>query len=272
MSGRRLRMLAAGSKAQAIAGITVRQQLAYKTDFLLRSVFLLFILFVFVQLWAAAYDGDGTRSIAGFTLKAIIWYLVFTEALTMAAPRLCGVIEDEVKNGDIAVKLVKPISYVGYHYAAFLSEALFRFCVHLGAGMLIAWPLVGAPDFGLGWLGMLALVPGALTIAFLLNMIVALLAFWVEETRGMEFVLNKLQFTIGGMLLPIDLMPDGLQRICAWLPFQATLYSPARMGVRFDAVLLGTQGVIQAGWMIGLSFVVIWMYGRGVKKLHVNGG
>jgi len=259
-------------KAAAVSRITVRQQLAYKTDFIMRASFLLLILYVFIQLWSAAYGGDGGRVISGFTLKQIIWYLVFTEALTMAAPALGIRIEEEVKNGDIAVRLIRPLSYVGYHYISFMAEAAFRFVIHLIVGSAIAWPLAGAPSFGLGWAGLLALCFGALTLAFLLQISIALTAFWVEETRGMEFVLQKLQFTVGGMLLPIDLMPDWLQRICAWLPFQAVLYFPARTAVNYGAEPLGGQLLVQAAWIAVMAAVVAFIYKRGVAKLHVNGG
>ncbi|SFI59419.1 ABC-2 type transport system permease protein [Paenibacillus sp. UNC496MF] len=263
---------ARGLKAAAVARIMMRQQLAYKTDFLMRASFMFIILFVFVQLWSAAYGGDRTRVIDGYTLKQIIWYLVFTEAITMGVPALCGLIENEVKSGDIAVRLIRPLSYVGYHYAAYVAEAVFRFFVHLAVGGAVAWLCVGPPAFGLGWLGLFSLTLGALTIAFLLNMIVALCAFWVEETRGMEFVLHKLQFTVGGMLLPLDLMPEPLQRACAWLPFQAMLYFPARTAVNFGSAPLGEQFAIQAAWIAVLTAAVLLIYRRGVSKLHVNGG
>ncbi|WP_308638948.1 ABC transporter permease [Paenibacillus silvisoli] len=259
-------------KAGAVAYITLRQQLAYKTDFIVRSSFLLLILFVFVQLWGAAYEGDSTRVINGYTLKQIIWYLVFTEAITMAVPSLCTLIENEVKNGDIAIRLIRPISYVGYHYSAYLSEAVFRFFVHLAVGSVIAWTFAGPPSFGWGWAGLLSLTVGAITLAFLLNMVVALCAFWVEETRGMEFVLHKLQFTVGGMLLPLDLMPEWLQRICAWLPFQAMLYFPARTAVNYGSAPLLEQIAVQAGWIALLAICTMLMYRKGVAKLHVNGG
>jgi ABC-2 type transport system permease protein len=272
MSGTTMRWKAVAWKTGAVARITMRQQFAYKTDFVLRSTFLLLILFVFAQLWSAAYEGDPARVISGFTMKQIVWYLVFTEALTMAGPPLCAKIEDEVKNGDIAVRLTRPFSYLGYHYASYLSEALFRFVVHLAVGSVIAWPFVGAPSFGAGWLGLLSLSVGALTLDFLLKAIVALSAFWVEEVRGMEFVLQKLQFTVGGMLLPIDLMPEWLQRVCAWLPFQAVLYFPARTAVHYDGAKLVIQLGIQTGWIALLGLLVTVLYRRGVKKLHVNGG
>jgi len=272
MNGNWSRWAVSGRKAAAVGQITLRHQIAYKTDFLMRSFFLLFILYVFTQLWSAAYDGDFTTEIAGFTLKEIVWYLVFTEALTLAAPPLCARIEEEVKNGDVALRLIRPQSYTGYHCSAFLSEALFRFVVHLFVGSAVAWAFVGAPAFGYGWLGLLSLSIGALTVTFLLLMLVGLCAFWVEETSGLYFVLQKLQFTIGGMLLPIDLMPEWLQRICVWLPFQAALYFPARMAVHFDASLLVRQLGIQIAWIAGLGIAVGWLYRRGGKKLHVNGG
>lgn len=272
MSGESSRWTSSWRKTSAVGRITFRHQFAYKTDFLLRCFFLLFILYVFIQLWSAAYDGDYTKEIAGFTLKQIIWYLVFTEALTLAAPPLCSRIEEEVKNGDVAIRLIRPQSYVAYHFSVYFSEALLRFFVHLLVGSSIAWAFVGAPTFGLGWLGLLALSAGALTITFLLLMLVGLCAFWVEETSGLYFVLQKLQFTIGGMLLPIDLMPEWLQRICAWLPFQAALYFPARMTVHYDHNMLVQQLGIQAAWILGLGLAVAWLYRRGVTKLHANGG
>ncbi|WP_225442758.1 ABC transporter permease [Paenibacillus lycopersici] len=273
MPGNRLSFLGIKSmKSGAVARITIRQQLAYKTDFIMRASFLLMILYVFVQLWSAAYGGDHTRVIDGYTLKQIVWYLVFTEAITMGVPALCGVIENDVKSGDIAIKLIRPLSYIGYHYAAYVSEAAFRFCIHLAVGSIIAWLSVGPPAFGYGWAGLFSLTLGAFTVAFMLNMAVALCALWVEETRGMEFVLHKLQFTVGGMLLPLDLMPEPLQRVCSWLPFQAMLYFPARTAVNFGTAPVARQFAIQAFWIAALAALVTWMYRRGVKKLHVNGG
>ncbi|TJY43340.1 ABC transporter permease [Cohnella pontilimi] len=272
MNGTAFRWKAAVRKTGAVAQITLRQQLAYKADFVFRSLFLLLILFVFVQLWSTAYDGEGSEVVGGFTLKQIVWYLVFTEALTMAGPPLCARIEEEVKNGDIAVRLTRPFSYLAYHYASYLSEALFRFVIHLGVGSAIAWPFVGAPSFGFGWLGLAVLSIGALTVDFLLKAVVALCAFWVEEVRGLDFVLQKLQFTVGGMLLPIDLMPEWLQRVCAWLPFQAVLYFPARTAVNSEGANLAAQLGVQLAWTALLGVLVTEVYRRGVKKLHVNGG
>jgi len=264
--------LAKWHKYRAVGIITVKQQLHYRVDFVVRALFLLLILFIFIHLWKAAYASSGADTIEGFALNQIIWYLVFAEAVTMACPQLCIRIEEEVKQGEVAVRLIRPIAYNGFHYMTYLAEAGVRFVVQLAAGSAIAWAYMGPPAFGLGWAGLAALLPGAFTVAFLLNLAVALLAFWVEETRGMEFVLQKLNFTVGGMLLPLELMPDWLERVCGWLPFQAVLYFPARTGVAFDGGRLAAFLLMQWGWAAALAVLGAFIYRRGVRKLNVNGG
>ncbi|PLT46428.1 ABC-2 family transporter protein [Paenibacillus sp. FSL W8-1187] len=266
-------MIAAkGAKYAAVVRITLKQQTAYRMDFLMRSLFLLLILYVFMQLWSAAYSGQGEGAeIAGFRLKDIIWYLVLTEAFTMAFPQLCTRIEEEVKSGGIAVRLLTPISYAGYQYASYLGEAALRFVVNLACGSLIGWMLVGPPELGAGWSSIAVLGLGSFTLAFLLNLSIALCSFWVEETRGLEFILQKLQFTVGGMLIPLDLMPHWLQQVCAWLPFQAVLYFPAKSAVS-GGEELGAYVAQQLGWIAVMAALCAWIYSRGIRRLNANGG
>src|SRR5690606_34760717 len=163
-------------KYQAVGRITVRQQVHYRVDFLFRALLLLLILFVFIHLWQAVYGGDSGKLVAGFSLKRIAWYPVFAEAVTMACTQLCIKIEDEVKQGDIAVRFIRPLSYIGFHFMAYMGDAALRFIVQLAAGTAIAWFYVGAPAFGLGWAGFFVLLPGAFVTAFFLNLSIALCA------------------------------------------------------------------------------------------------
>lgn len=262
------------AKYIAVGRITLKQQLAYRMDFLMRSMFMLLILYVFMQLWTAAYSTQGggvQASMGGFSLKDIIWYLVLTEAFSLAFPRLCTQIEEEVKNGGVAVRLLTPISYNGYQYFVYMGEGLLRFLILLVCGSAIGLLFVGPPEFGGGWAAFAALGLGSFTLAFLLNLCIALCAFWVEETRGLEFVLQKLQFTAGGMLIPLDLMPHWLQQICVWLPFQAVLYFPAKTAVSGGAGL-GGYLLLQLLWIVLLGGLAAWIYSRGVRRLNVNGG
>lgn len=259
-------------KYAAVGRITVRNQLAYLADFLLRTVFLLAILYIFLQLWGVTFRQEGASLIAGYTYEQLIWYLILAESITMACPSLCARIEEEVKSGDIGYKLIRPMSYTLFHAAAYFGEVAVRLLVNIAVGGALGVLVFGWPDFGWGWPAFFAVAIGSVAVNYLLNMALALCAFWVEETRGLEFVYNKLLFTVGGMLLPLEIFPDWLQRICAWLPFQAVIYFASRTAVRFDAELLGRFLLIQWLWVALLAGLVALIFSLGVKKLHVNGG
>jgi len=259
-------------KYAAIGRVTLRNHFAYVYDFIVRSIFLILIMYIFTQLWRVTYQGEGSALIEGYSYEQIIWYILFAEALATAFPSLSTRIEEEVKNGDVGYKLTRPFSYIGYHYVGYLSEVSVRLLVNLGVGGLLGLCLFGWPAFGWGWAGFLLMSAGAVTVNFLLNMILALCAFWVEETRGLEFVYHKLLFTIGGMLMPLELFPEKLQAVCRWLPFQTVLYFPSRTAVRWADASLLPMLAVQAGWILLLSIGVGIMYWRGVRKLNVNGG
>lgn len=260
------------AKYTAVGGITVRNHVAYMYDFLLRSLFLLVILYVFLQLWTVTFEGEGTSRIAGYRFDQIIWYLIFAEAIIMASPRLSLKVEEEVKKGDIGYQLTRPMSYLLFHYSAYMGEAAVRLVVNLAVGGALGLFVFGVPDWGFGWVGYLVMAAGAFTVNFLITMMIALCSFWIEETRGIEFVYNKLLFTVGGMMLPLETFPETLQKVCAWLPFQTVVYFPSKMAVQFDALLIGKFFVIQWIWIALLSLLLALLYRKGVKKLNVNGG
>jgi ABC-2 type transport system permease protein len=181
-------------------------------------------------------------------------------------------VEEEVKSGDVAYKLTRPVSYIGFHYMGFMSEVAVRFLINLAVGTILGVLVLGLPDFGYGWLAFFLVAAFGFTINFLMNMMLALCAFWVEETKGLEFVYHKLLFTIGGMLMPLEIFPSAMQQICRLLPFQTVLYFPAKTAVRFEGSKLLAMLGVQCFWIVILGLIVFYIYSRGVKKLNVNGG
>ncbi|GLX68185.1 ABC transporter permease [Paenibacillus glycanilyticus] len=255
-----------------IGKITLRSQLAYVADFIIRSLFLILILYIFMQLWQTTYSGVGSSSINGFTFKQMMWYLVFTESMVLATPSLCTRIEEEVKSGDVAFKLIRPVNFITFHYVEYMSEVAIRFIINLLLGSAIGLLLVGPPPVGNGlvWLPLLTL--GGFTVNFMLGMLVALSSFWVEETRGLEFVYNKILFTVGGMLMPLELFPDTLQKAGHWMPFQTIVYFPARTAVSMHHGEIASMLALQGLWAALVGSVIWLVYRKGVRKLNVNGG
>ncbi|TMV46174.1 ABC transporter permease [Paenibacillus mesophilus] len=252
--------------------MTVRNQLAYVLEFLIRSLFLLVILFIFFQLWSVTYEGVGEQQIAGYTFKQMIWYLAVAESVILASPKLNAKVEAEVKNGDIAYQLIRPASYLLMHYGSYMGEAAIRVAVNLILGTALATAWFGWSTPGLNVPLCLLVMIGSFTVNFLLTMLLSLCAFWVEETRGLDFVYNKLLFTIGGMLLPLEMFPGSLQTVGEWLPFQAVAYFAAKTAVHPDGAEVIRMVAIQWGWAALLAAAAALVYGKGVRKLNVNGG
>lgn len=261
------------SKYAAVGRITIRSQLAYVGDFVIRSLFLLLILYIFMQLWRVTFAGEGTDRIAGYAYEQIIWYLIVAESVILSTPKLIALIETEVKNGDVAYRLIRPVHYVLYHYAGFMGETVVRLAVNLGIGSLLGIAAFGwsAPS-GTRLAALAVVLLGSFTVQYAMNMAIALCAFWVEETRGLDFVYQKLLFTVGGMLLPLELFPGALQSVSSWLPFQAVAYFSAKTAVQFEANEWLRMLAVQGLWIAALLTLAFAIYRRGVRKLHVNGG
>ncbi|AIQ12040.1 ABC transporter permease [Paenibacillus durus] len=259
-------------KYRAVSRITVKNQFMYVMDLLVRTLFLLIILYIFIQLWTATYAGAGETVIGGYRFEELIWYLIFSESLVTAMPKLHITVEDEVKTGGIGYLLCRPVSYILYRYAEFAGEFAVRLVVNLLVGGALGLALFGLPGFGWGWLGFVPVAAAAVTLNFMIRMMLALCAFWVEEIQGLVFVYDKLLFTVGGMLLPLELFIEPFRSICRWLPFQTMIYFPVKTAVQFEAGRMLQMLGIQAAWGLVFGLLLSLVYRRGVNKLNVNGG
>lgn len=253
--------------------VSVMDSLVYVFDFLGRSGFFAFIIAVYLMLWSTIY-GQGDGVIEGFTLNMMIWYLVLTEIITLSTTNYYREVSSDIKTGNVAYLLNKPYNYVLYSLSNNMGKILFRMFLNALVGLVIGLVFVG-PLLGFSILHLPFIVITLLlgtTINYFINFTLALSAFWVEENMAFRWIYQKLVFTLGGMLLPIDLFPETLETISRRLPFAFITYGPAKLLVDFsyDSFFFVIKGqAIYLAFAIVLCFLV---YGRGVKKLNVNGG
>ncbi len=258
-------------KYWAVGQVAARSRLAYWQEVGARGLFFAVILFIFSQLWTSLLGTEG--QLAGFSRQQLVWYLTITEVITLSGSSLLRQVEQDVKTGQIAYLLLRPVSYLLYQASYYAGEVLVAIGCNLLAGSLIATLLVGPPLLtAVNVLGALVLflLGGALQCLLLLT--IALLSFYVEECRPFYWIYSKLIFTAGGLFIPLDLYPRFLQAVAKTLPFQSVAYAPARMfvGGGIDELLpLISTAVL---WIIALTLLVRWQYSRGVQQINVNGG
>lgn len=257
----------------AVLRMTLLQQFAYIYDFLIRTVFLVLILYIFSKLWLTTYEMSETSIIDGYTLQKLMWYLVVTESIYMALPVIVDRIEKEVKNGDIAYILNRPISYVGFQYGQYLGETILRLLINMAVGAVLMILLVGRIEISFTNIaGFFVLAIVAVSINYVTVMSVCLSAFWVEDIRGFYLIYSRLLMILGGMMVPLEIFPDWLESIARFLPFQSIISIPASFFVGNNQASIFELLLQQGIWLALFTTVMVGIYRLGVKRLHVNGG
>ena len=200
------------------------------------------IMVTFVQLWSTTFAATGQSVIDGFSVSDLVWYLVITEVVALSPPRIAQTVDTQVRTGDIAYALARPYSLPLYHVAWYWGDTLVRMPVNALVGGAVAFLAVGPPPTSVGAIfATLVLWIGGITLKALIEMLIGLSAFWVEDTAPIEWIYAKLLYTIGGLLLPLDLFPGWLAAISRSLPFAAIMYAPARAFVDFSWPLFGNH-------------------------------
>ena len=245
-----------------------RRILKLKALLIARITMYLVILVVLASLWRAAIGEHG--AIAGYDFPSMLWYLTVAEASVICIdPRLIEHVGSAIGDGSVTVEMLRPISVVGFRLASSLGECVARFALALLAGSAFAWSQAGPPPnlaaFGVA-------IPAAI-IALSANLVAqhsfAAMAFWVNDAKAAWFLYQKLVFLLGGMLLPLEFLPGGVETAARFMPFWSMAYAPARLASgHFEPVLL----LGQLAWLGALLAAATYVFGLGQRRLMVAGG
>ncbi len=182
---------------------------------------------------------------------------------------------ERVRTGDIAVDYARPVPVVGAYLAT-----------DLGAALYVLVPR-GLPVLALGWLvsGLaftadpvgLALAPVSLLLGMVLAQLtvygVALLGFWVVETRGFVTAYAGVGSFFAGIGVPVRLMPEWLQAVASCTPWPSMLQVPLDVA---SGRLVGGEAVAavgwQVGWLLAVGLLVSGIARLGRRHLEVQGG
>jgi ABC-2 type transport system permease protein len=253
----------------AAAITSVRRSLADRGGLVFTIAFHVLVTATLSGVWRAAVGARGGE-IAGYSAIAITWYLAATEAVTVSMnSRLIADIGADITSGTVAVELLRPASVLVQRVAIEIGRVLPRVAVCAVSLVVVARVAGGPPPRA----ATLLLLPISLVLAVSLNVITqhafASNAFWLRETGATWFLYQKLVFMLGGMLLPLQVLPEWLGR-AAWLtPFPAMAYAPGRLAAgHFDWWLLAAQ----IGWIAVMWCVATWLFARGEARLQVVGG
>jgi len=249
------------------AALSAQRLLADRGGLAFSVLFYVVVVSALSGLWRAA---AGRAPVAGYSAVALTWYIATSEAAICAIQiRLIEEIGDDIAAGTVAVELLRPLSVVAVRIAMQTGRALARLACLIGCGAVLALLVAGSPPSG----GAVLLAVPSLVLAVAANVslqhAVAAMAFWIRDARSAWFIYQKFIFILGGMLLPLEVLPSALHTAALRLPFMAMAYAPARLASgHFEPGLL----LVQAVWLVVMLAAATAAFAAGQRRLQVVGG
>ena len=257
----------------------IQTMMSYRLNFFMYIFGEFILVFVLFYIWKAVYASSPSDMINGFTFVDMISYLFISNITALATGNGADFsVGDEVRTGDIAMSLIKPISYRGRILASELGGTSY-------AALLCALPIwigfsiymhsvhaVGMPGIMNILFYILSLVLGY-GILFLFNFMFGLSAFFVTYIWGFIFVKGTIVRFFSGQLTPLAFFPSVVQRIFNFLPFSSMLYTPSMIYLgKYSTTEMFKMLGLQALWLIIMIVLSNLLWKKAMKKITIMGG
>ena len=248
---------------------SMRITFAERGGLVVAAVFYLLVTSVLAGIWRIAAHSHHDN-IVGYSAVALTWYIAMSEAVTIPMNmRMIADIGVDIASGNLAIELLRPASVLGVRVATEVGRAMPKLLMCLGLGAVLSLTTGGIPNHPEA---LLLAVPSA-GLALVCNLIAqhafAGSAFWLRDAGSAWFIYQKVVFILGGMLLPLQVLPTWLQHITRVLPFRAMAYAPARLASgHVEPMLLAEQLL----WIVVMSVIAAAVFARGERRLQVVGG
>lgn len=232
------------------------------------------LIFIFLNLWKYIY-GDSSKLINGYSFEQMVWYVIFTELLWSASGsrKLCIQISNDVKSGNIAYNINKPYNYILYILSNHFGEVIVKGILYTIAGVIMGLIMIGGiPNFELYSIPFILLASiSSIIINTFMIIGIGLISFWIEDSVPLYWLYSKMLLVLG-TLFPIEFFPKFLQPILNYSPVYVITYGPAKLFVNFSFNNLLKILIAQIIYIV-ISYAICYLiYGKGVRKLNVNGG
>jgi len=249
--------------------------LAYRANFWTGVVIYLVYFGSYYYLWKAVFEAGG-ESLGKLTFPQMAAYLgAGWMGRAFWFNNLDREIAREVREGSLALQLIRPYNYLGARVVEALGEGFFRFVFYALPGLFLAallasFPLPASPW---QWGAFLAALLIGFLVNSLLNCLFGLLSFFFLRNEGFLWAKRVAVDVLSGVFLPLDLYPGFLRPLLASLPFSLISYFPNRAfaGLLSPSEFL-RETVLGLSWMAILTLGLALLWDRARRRLVVQGG
>jgi ABC-2 type transport system permease protein len=258
------------AKYLAFLKISLKKSLVYRFRSFIWFFFEVGPALMMLFFWSVVFQSKS--QIAGFDLYAmVIYYLVimFSRSLILSHPE--ETLEEEIYTGQINAYLSRPANLIDLKFFYEIAYKFLRF--------LYLIPLLGAcyffffknQDLNFSFkienlLFFLLSCSLSFYLFFLMKFLIGLTAFWFTEISWLISLEEITFWFFGGLLLPLDLLPQSMQFLANFLPFKYIYYLPS-LGLlgKLTIKQMFFSFFIQSLWLVLFLLLVKKIYQAGLK-------
>lgn len=248
--------------------------LAYRTNYYSGILIYSINIGAYYFLWTAIYGGkeeiQGLSVIQMTTYVAVAWM-----ARAFYFNNIDREIAQEIKDGKVAVEMIRPYNYLGIKTMQGLGEGIFRLLFFSVPGMFIVgfiFPLTFSANVQIWGLFFVSLI-FSFIVNTQINLLTGITTFFLFNNAGLIRAKRVVIDLFSGLLLPISFYPLWAQDVMTYLPFQAISYIPSMI---FTEGFVGREIynaiILQAIWAIVLIVPIQLLWLLAKKQLIVQGG
>lgn len=252
--------------------------LSYRTNVLFYFLGNILRIFVFFFLWKAIFISSGSEILHGFTFPQMIMYLILTTSISELSGSVGNDMSDEIGSGQIAMSLIKPISFRFRIYFTSLGDTLYSFIMSGIPGLIAVYII--AYIYGIFqqmtiinlFLFIISLIL-SLMIRMTYNFMFSLLGFVTTNMFGLWQVSKAILQLTSGAVIPLVFFPEFVRKIFSILPFASLISTPLNIFLgKFNTTQMLQAFGLQIIWIIILSIFGNILWKKVIKHLIIQGG
>ncbi len=251
----------------------ILHELQYRTAAFMLLVGFLIEPIVYLVVWRTVAEAQGGAiggyTADGFTAYYIVWTLV--RAMNLALTPYAW--EWRIREGRLSDLLMKPIHPFHRDFAFFAGSKFVWIIMWIPIAIVLYLtfqPNVEPTLFQ--WLTFAIAIWGGFAVRHMVLFLMGLLNFWTTRASAFFETVIAAELLLSGRLVPLSLMPDWVQSLANWLPFQWTFQFPIEVLIgRLEPNEVWAGLGAQVIWVLILSGAIALTWKRAARRYTAVG-
>ena len=184
-------------------------------------------------------------------------------------------VRQQVRTGAVATELIKPLDLYGLWYARAVAQASAPTLLRALPMIAIALAFLGLqpPASVAAAFAWMAATLGAVLLAASITALQSVVLLVTVSGEGLAQLVPITVYILSGLVVPMPLLPVGLQRVLEWLPFRGVMDTPLRLwSGHLPAASAPALIAHQLVWTCVIAAAGRALLARMLRRLEVHGG